>query len=61
MRCHGANLKGGLKIGSATSAVIRWSTLKSGYTVALLQRAILHGFDEKGQPLDTAIRVGRGS
>lgn len=61
MRCHGANLKGRLKIGSATSADIRWSTLTSGYTVASLQRAILHGLDEKGQPLDTRCRVGRGS
>lgn len=58
--CHGTNLKGGLKIGSATSADIRWSTLKTAYTVPLLRRAILTGFDEKGQPLDSAMPRWQG-
>jgi mono/diheme cytochrome c family protein len=56
--CHGGNAQGGIAVGSATSADIRWVTLSHQsppYTSALLRRAILQGLDQTGQPLDKAM------
>ena len=53
--CHGPNGAGGIKIGSSTSADIRWSGLDPMYKndEALLRRAILTGEDQDGQDLDS--------
>lgn len=54
--CHGANAAGGIKVGSATAPDIRWSAIGSTFKdPALVQRAILKGLDESGQPLDPAM------
>lgn len=58
--CHGAQARGGIAVGAATSADIRWSTLKTSYTVPLLKRAILQGLDEHGRPLDPAMPRWKG-
>ena len=52
--CHGANGAGGLKIGTATSADLRWPSLGPTYNsdTSLIARAILDGKDQDGQDLD---------
>ncbi|MCL4544498.1 MAG: cytochrome c [Chloroflexi bacterium] len=52
--CHGPDAKGGMKLGDTTSADLRWQVLGPVYhnDPALVQRAILQGLDEDGQPLD---------
>ncbi len=55
--CHGANAAGGIKVGSATSADLRWAELGPTYhnNPSLVSRAILQGLDQDGQQLDTAM------
>lgn len=60
--CHGQNAAGGLKIGSATSADLRWDKLGKMYhgDVALIRRAVLDGKDEAGADLDPVMPRWRG-
>lgn len=55
--CHKADASGGVKVGSATAPDVRWSAIGSDFKndPALVQRAILQGLDESGQPLDAAM------
>jgi mono/diheme cytochrome c family protein len=55
--CHHADGSGGVHLaGGATSADLRYKSLvtqqKPPYTIALLERAISHGVDNQGQPLN---------
>lgn len=61
--CHGPDAKGGLKLGDATAADLRWQTLGPTYhnNTALVQRAILQGLDQDGQPLDTVMPRWQGT
>ncbi len=63
--CHGASAAGGIKIGSATSADIRWSRIgPAGKNYrgdeSLIKRAILTGKDEKGEDLDPVMPRWQG-
>jgi cytochrome c oxidase subunit 2 len=60
--CHGANGAGGIKIGEATSADIRFTALNDMYSGdwSLAKRAILDGIDEEGEDLDAAMPRWRG-
>ena len=61
--CHGAGGKGGIAVGDAVSADIRWSTLSKlnpPYTDVLLRRAILDGIDQTGKPLNANMPRWRG-
>ncbi|HEX9017164.1 MAG TPA: cytochrome c [Chloroflexota bacterium] len=60
--CHRADASGGVKVGSATSADIRWSAIGSTLkTPALVERAILQGKDETGAALDPAMPRFQGT
>lgn len=60
--CHGPEAKGGVKLGDATSADLRWQTLGPTYhsDPALVQRAILQGQDQDGQALDDVMPRWQG-
>lgn len=60
--CHGPDAKGGVKLGDATSADLRWQTLGPTYhsDPALVQRAILQGQDQDGQALDDVMPRWQG-
>jgi cytochrome c oxidase subunit 2 len=63
MSCHGSGGRGGLPVGGAVSADIRWGTLSAQsppYTDELLKRAILQGLDPAGHPLDKAMPRWQG-
>ncbi|MCL4541305.1 MAG: c-type cytochrome, partial [Chloroflexi bacterium] len=55
--CHGPNAAGGIKLGDAVSADIRWQAIGPRYhdDPQLVTRAILDGLDEHGKPLDDAM------
>ncbi|MCL4543004.1 MAG: cytochrome c [Chloroflexi bacterium] len=61
--CHGPDAKGGIKLGDATSADIRWSAIGTRYhnDPALVSRAILQGLDEEGKPLDDVMPRWKGT
>jgi mono/diheme cytochrome c family protein len=61
--CHGPEAKGGVTLGDATSADLRWQTLGPTYhnDPALVQRAILHGQDQDGQALDDVMPRWQGT
>ena len=52
--CHGPDAKGGVKLGDATSADIRWQAIGPLYhnDPTLVTRAITQGLDQDGQQLD---------
>ena len=52
--CHGTDGAGGKKIGTSTSADLRWAKLSDTYhgDVSLISRAILQNLDPDGKPLD---------
>jgi mono/diheme cytochrome c family protein len=52
--CHGADGAGGKKLGSATSADIRFAALNDLYSGnwTLVERSILYGTDEENEELD---------
>ncbi|MDE3074110.1 MAG: c-type cytochrome [Chloroflexota bacterium] len=60
--CHGPEAAGGINLGSATSADLRWSALGKRYAgdTSLIRRAILTGKDEKGEQLDSAMPRWQG-
>lgn len=60
--CHGLEAKGGLKLGDATAADLRWQTLGPAYhdDPALVQRAILQGQDQDGKALDDVMPRWQG-
>jgi mono/diheme cytochrome c family protein len=60
--CHGPDAKGGVKLGDATSADLRWQTLGPTYRndPALVQRAILQGQDQDGKGLDDVMPRWQG-
>jgi mono/diheme cytochrome c family protein len=60
--CHGPDAKGGVKLGDATSADLRWQALGPTYhnDPALVQRAILQGQDQDGQALDDVMPRWQG-
>lgn len=60
--CHGANAAGGIKLGSATSADLRWNHLGPMYhdDPALIRRAILTGKDEAGKDLNPVMPHWQG-
>lgn len=60
--CHGADAKGGVKLGDATAADLRWQTLGPTYhnDPALVTRAITQGLDQDGQALDDVMPRWQG-
>lgn len=60
--CHGPDAKGGVKLGDATSADLRWQALGPTYhnDPALVQRAVLQGQDQDGQVLDDVMPRWQG-
>jgi cytochrome c oxidase subunit 2 len=60
--CHGADAAGGIKLGSATSADLRWNSLDKMYhgDQALIRRAILSGKDEDGEDLNPVMPRWQG-
>ncbi len=60
--CHKATGEGGVKLGTATSADLRWPALGPTFKndTALVRRAILEGLDEEGKPLDVAMPKFQG-
>ncbi len=54
--CHGASASGG-KVGTTDVPDVRWGAIGSTFKndPALVQRAILKGLDESGQPLDAVM------
>lgn len=61
--CHGPNAAGGVKLGDAVSADIRWQAIGPRYhdNSQLVVRAILHGLDEHGKPLDDVMPRWQGT
>ncbi len=62
LACHGQDAKGGLKLGDATAADIRWETIGPAYhnDPQLVARAITDGLDQDGQPLDDVMPRWKG-
>lgn len=61
--CHGANAAGGESFGTVSSADIRGYYLNHDlrpYTSSTLQRAILEGVDQNGQPLNSVMPRWQG-
>ncbi|MDP2731130.1 MAG: c-type cytochrome [Dehalococcoidales bacterium] len=60
--CHGADGSGGLKIGEATAADVRFATLNDIYggDWPIAKRAVLDGKDEDGEELEAAMPRWRG-
>lgn len=60
--CHGKNGAGGKHIGSAVSADLQAPGLEKTYhhKTSLIVRAILHGKDETGQPLNPVMPRWKG-
>ena len=60
--CHGPDAKGGIKLGDATAADLRWDQLGPTYhnDPTLVARAISQGLDQDGQALDDVMPRWQG-
>ncbi|MFI5269958.1 MAG: c-type cytochrome [Chloroflexota bacterium] len=60
--CHGADAKGGVKLGDATAADLRWDQIGPAYhqDPTLVARAITQGLDQDGKALDDVMPRWQG-
>ncbi len=60
--CHGPEARGGLKLGDATAADLRWDYLGPQYhqDSVLVTRAIIQGLDQDGKALDDVMPRWQG-